>query len=155
MTSSATRGARNTTRARARGARATPPGSGAARPPGPPGGGDVHRPKRRPDWPHAPCGRGCHHRPRYRSLERLLRDGRHPLRPLGARGHPGQALEGARMTELQKLYLAERAGGKKGHHGALRAIARTTGIDEATLDRCLKRARRTDVLEEKRAKKDA
>ena len=57
------------------------------------------------------------------------------------------------MTELQKMYLAARAGGKARHHGALRAIARQTGIDEATVDRCLKRARRTDVLEAKRAKK--
>lgn len=55
------------------------------------------------------------------------------------------------MTELQKMYLACRAGGKSGHHGALRAIARQTGLDEATIDRCLKRARRTDVLEAKRA----
>jgi hypothetical protein len=57
------------------------------------------------------------------------------------------------MTELQKMYLAERAGGKTRHHGALRAIARKTGIDEASVDRCLKRARRADVLEAKRAKK--
>lgn len=56
------------------------------------------------------------------------------------------------MTDLQKLYAAARIGGKRGHHGALRFIARQTGIDEATLDRCLKRARRTDVLEAKRAK---
>jgi hypothetical protein len=59
------------------------------------------------------------------------------------------------MTELEKLYAAARIGGKRGHHGALREMARKTGIDEATIDRCLKRARRTDVLEAKRAKKDA
>jgi IS30 family transposase len=59
------------------------------------------------------------------------------------------------LTELQKMYAASRIGGKIGHHGALRAIARKTGIDEATIDRCLKRARRTDVLEEKRAKQGA
>jgi len=59
------------------------------------------------------------------------------------------------VTDLQKLYLAARAGSKRGHHAALRFIARQTGLDEATIDRCLKRARRTDVLEEKRAKKAA
>lgn len=56
------------------------------------------------------------------------------------------------MTDLQKLYAAARIGGKRGHHGALRHLARQTGLDEATIDRCLKRARRTDVLEERRAK---
>lgn len=50
------------------------------------------------------------------------------------------------MTELQKMYLAARTG-KRGHHAALRAIARDTGIDEETVDRCLKRARRTDAIE--------
>lgn len=55
------------------------------------------------------------------------------------------------MTDLQKMYLAARAGGKAGHHGALRQIARRTGLDEATVDRCLKRARRADVLDAKRA----
>lgn len=55
------------------------------------------------------------------------------------------------MTELQKMYLTARAGSKRGHHAALRQIARQTGIDEATVDRCLKRARRTDELEAKRA----
>jgi IS30 family transposase len=57
------------------------------------------------------------------------------------------------LTELQKMYAAARIGGKRGHRGALRAIARKTGLDEATIDRCLKRARRADVLEAKRAKK--
>ena len=59
------------------------------------------------------------------------------------------------MTDLQKMYAAARVNGKRGHHAALRVIARETGIDEATVDRCLKRARRTDVLEARRAKKDA
>ena len=54
------------------------------------------------------------------------------------------------MTDLQKMYLAARAGGKTGHHGALRAIARQTGIDEGTVDRCLKRAKRADILDAKR-----
>jgi hypothetical protein len=68
----------------------------------------------------------------------------------------GASEEGANpVTELQKMYAAARVNGKRGHHGALRAIARQTGIDEATVDRCLKRARRTDVLESKRAKKGA
>lgn len=58
------------------------------------------------------------------------------------------------MTELQKLYLSARAGGKRGHHGALRQIAADTGIDEATVDRCLKRARRTDAMESRRGRKD-
>ena len=56
-------------------------------------------------------------------------------------------------TDLQLMYAAARINGRRGHHGALRAIARDTGIDEATIDRCLKRARRADVLEAKRAKK--
>jgi hypothetical protein len=55
------------------------------------------------------------------------------------------------MTDLQKMYLQARAGGKRGHHAALRWIASATGIDEATVDRCLKRARRADVLEAKKA----
>jgi len=54
------------------------------------------------------------------------------------------------LTDLQKMYLEARAGGKTGHHAALRAIARSTGIDEATVDRCLKRARRSDVLDARR-----
>lgn len=58
------------------------------------------------------------------------------------------------MTELQKLYLAARAGRKRGHHGALRHIARQTGLDEATIDRCLKRARRTEVIEARRASRE-
>jgi len=45
------------------------------------------------------------------------------------------------MTELQKLYFAARREGRK-HHAALRAIARQTGLDKDTIDRCLKRARR-------------
>lgn len=56
------------------------------------------------------------------------------------------------MTVLQKMYLAARAGRKRGHHGALRHIARQTGIDEASIDRCLKRARRADEMDARRAK---
>lgn len=48
------------------------------------------------------------------------------------------------MTDLQKMYLQERAAGQRGHYAALRRIARQTGIDEGTIDRCLKRARRAD-----------
>jgi hypothetical protein len=55
------------------------------------------------------------------------------------------------MTDLQKMYLAARASGMR-HHGALRQLARQTGIDESTIDRCLKRARRADVIDAKRAK---
>lgn len=54
-------------------------------------------------------------------------------------------------TDLQVMYAAARVGNKRGHRGALRFMARQTGIDEATIDRCLKRARRTDVIEAKRA----
>lgn len=56
------------------------------------------------------------------------------------------------MTDLQMHYAAARVGGKRGHHAALRHIARETGLDEATIDRCLKRARRDDALDAKRAK---
>lgn len=58
------------------------------------------------------------------------------------------------MTDLQKMYAEARVnGGGRGHHAALRYMSRKTGLDPATIDRCLKRARRTDVLEAKRAKK--
>lgn len=57
------------------------------------------------------------------------------------------------MTDLQKMYLVARAGNKRGHHAALRHISRQTGIDPASIDRALKRARRTDVIEAKRATK--
>jgi ABC-type nitrate/sulfonate/bicarbonate transport system substrate-binding protein len=62
------------------------------------------------------------------------------------------------MTELQKLYEAARAGRRftpprpQGHHAALREVARKTGIDKDTVDRCLRRARRADAVEAKRAK---
>lgn len=62
------------------------------------------------------------------------------------------------MTDLQKLYKACREGTKwtpprpVGHHAALRRMARLTNIDEATLDRCLRRANHTDTREAKRAK---
>ena len=59
------------------------------------------------------------------------------------------------MTELQKLYFEARAGNKRGHHGALRAISAKTGLDKDTIDRSLKRARRADALDEKRAKAEA
>lgn len=55
------------------------------------------------------------------------------------------------MTELQKMYLGARAGGRRGHHSALRHIARQVGLDKDTVDRCLKRARRADELDAKRA----
>lgn len=48
------------------------------------------------------------------------------------------------MTELQKLYLAARAGNKRRHHAALREVARQTGLDKDTVARCLQRARRAD-----------
>jgi len=55
------------------------------------------------------------------------------------------------VTVLQQMYLAARAGNKRGHHGALRFIARQTGLDKDTVDRCLKRARRADQMDAKRA----
>lgn len=54
------------------------------------------------------------------------------------------------MTELQKMYAEARVNGGRGHHAALRHIARAIGVDKDTVDRCLKRARRTDVLESRR-----
>ena len=54
------------------------------------------------------------------------------------------------MTELQKMYAAARIGNKRGHHAALRHIARQTGIDPESIDRCLKRARRSDALDARR-----
>jgi hypothetical protein len=56
------------------------------------------------------------------------------------------------MTDLQKMYLAARAGNKRGHHAALRHVAGQTGLDKDTVDRCLRRARRADAIEAKRAK---
>lgn len=49
------------------------------------------------------------------------------------------------MTDLQLLYLQARAGNKRGHRAALRHLALQTGIDEDTIDRCLRRARRADA----------
>lgn len=62
------------------------------------------------------------------------------------------------MTDLQKLYRAARAGKKftpprpMGHHAALREVARQTGLDKDTVDRCLRRARRADQREAKAVK---
>lgn len=56
------------------------------------------------------------------------------------------------MTDLQKMYLAARAGNKRGHRAALRHISIQTGIDPDTIDRCLRRAKRTDQIE---ARKEA
>lgn len=59
------------------------------------------------------------------------------------------------MTVLQEMYLAARAGNKRGHHAALRFIARQTGLDKDTVDRCLKRARRADQLDAQAAEREA
>ena len=76
-------------------------------------------------------------------------------------------------TDLQIMYDAARAGDPvkpgssavgqaldaagvrkpRGHHAALRHLARQTGIDEATIDRCLKRAQKSDAIDRKRAKR--
>jgi hypothetical protein len=55
------------------------------------------------------------------------------------------------MTELQKMYAAARVGDKRGHHAALRHVSAETGLDKDTVDRCLRRARRTDVIDAKKA----
>ena len=57
------------------------------------------------------------------------------------------------MTDLQKAYLAARAGGKRRHHAALRHVARQYGLDPETVDRCLRRARRTDQAEARKAER--
>ena len=54
------------------------------------------------------------------------------------------------MTDLQKMYAAARVGNKRGHHAALRHVAAQTGLDKDTVDRCLRRARRADVVDAKR-----
>lgn len=76
------------------------------------------------------------------------------------------------MTVLEDMYAAAREGAdltvpqtslgdalngagvrrKRGHHAALRFLAVRTGIDEASIDRALKRARRADQLDARRAK---
>lgn len=56
------------------------------------------------------------------------------------------------MTDLEKMYQEARTGGRR-HHAALRRMSRETGIDPGTIDRCLKRARRTDAIEAERAKR--
>lgn len=53
-------------------------------------------------------------------------------------------------TDLQLLYLRARAGGKAGHHAALRSIAAETGLDKDTVARCLERARRADAADARR-----
>lgn len=52
------------------------------------------------------------------------------------------------MTDLQLLYAKERIEGR-GHYAAVRALARATGIDEGTVQRCLRRAERTNERERK------
>lgn len=53
------------------------------------------------------------------------------------------------MTDLQRLYLAARAGRKRGHRAALQHVARQTGLDADTVGRCLRRARRADERDTK------
>ena len=55
------------------------------------------------------------------------------------------------MTELEKLYAAARVNhGGMGHHAALRHVAAQTGIDAASVDRALKRAKRADAVDSRR-----
>ena len=56
------------------------------------------------------------------------------------------------MTDLQKLYAEARVNGRRGHHAALRHVARQTNLDPETVDRCLRRARRTDEVEARKAR---
>ena len=55
-------------------------------------------------------------------------------------------------TDLQLMYANERMRGAR-HHAALREVAVRTGLDKDTVDRVLRRARRTDALEARKAKK--
>lgn len=55
------------------------------------------------------------------------------------------------MSDLQNLYLEARENGRR-HHAALRHMARQTGLDPETIDRCLKRARRTEAIEARKAR---
>lgn len=57
------------------------------------------------------------------------------------------------MTDLQKLYLAARNGGRRGHHAALRTVADQTTIDKDTVQRCLDRARQADAIDARRKNK--
>lgn len=57
------------------------------------------------------------------------------------------------MTDLQKLYLEARNGGRRGHHAALRAVADQTTIDKDTVQRCLDRARQADAIDARRKNK--
>ena len=58
------------------------------------------------------------------------------------------------MTDLQVMYLNARAKGAR-HHAALRDVASRTGLDKGTVDRCLRRARRQDEVDERKRKKGA
>lgn len=56
------------------------------------------------------------------------------------------------MTDLQKLYLEARNGGRRGHHAALRILADRVGVDKDTIQRCLDRARQSDAIDARRKK---
>ena len=58
---------------------------------------------------------------------------------------------GARMTDLQKLYADARK--ERGHYAALRDVARQTGLDPDTITRCLDRARESAAIEARRARR--
>lgn len=57
------------------------------------------------------------------------------------------------MTTLQGLYLKARTSGLR-HYAALRAVAADTGLDEGTVDRCLRRARQLDERDERRRRRE-
>lgn len=57
------------------------------------------------------------------------------------------------MTDIQKMYLAARKGGTRGHYAALREVARQIGADPGTVGRCLDRAREADAIDARRARR--
>lgn len=57
-------------------------------------------------------------------------------------------------TDLQLMYANARMRGAR-HHKALRVVAERTGLDKDTVDRCLRRARRADVIEAKRGRRES
>jgi len=59
------------------------------------------------------------------------------------------------VTDLQTMYRAERAGGRRGHFAALRGIARQIGVDPETVGRCLDRAKEADAIDARRARRAA
>lgn len=55
-------------------------------------------------------------------------------------------------TALQLLYLRHRVGGRR-HYAALGRVSRDTGLDPATIERCLHRARLADEQDARQKKR--